>query len=63
MFYRNLDQQNTYQVEDKFNNKDEFSLYRRELKAYKRQLEDTFKNEQGNYKFKNNHYNFPQKIA
>ena len=28
MFYKNLDQQNTYQTEDKFNNKEEFNHYR-----------------------------------
>ena len=36
MFYRNIDQQNTYKVEGKFNNKKEFNQYKSELKSYKR---------------------------
>ena len=44
MFYRNLDQQNNYPNEDKFNNKQEFNHYRHDLKVYKREREDQFKN-------------------
>ena len=57
MFYRNLDQQNTYPVEDKFNNKQEFNQYRSQLKAYKKEREDTFKEQNGNYYFSSSRYN------
>lgn len=61
MFYRNIDQQNTYKNEDMFNNKQEFNQYRSNLKNYKRQLENDFKGKQGNYNFRNNNYHIPEK--
>ena len=43
VFYKNLEQQNVYKVQEKFNNKEEFNYYRNQLKAYKREKEETFK--------------------
>lgn len=61
MFYKNLDQQNVYQVQDKFASKEEFDEYRRKFKLFKRELEDEFKEREGNYQFRNNHYHFQQR--
>ena len=38
-FYRTIDQQHVYKVQDKFKNKEEFKQYRNDLKAYKKSLE------------------------
>ena len=55
-FYRNLDRQNAYKVEEGFRNKAEFNDYKNNFKAYKRDLENNFQNEKGNYNFKDNKY-------
>lgn len=56
MFYRNLDQQNDYKYEEKFENRNEFKNYSDELKNYKRNKELDFQQKNGNYLFRNNHY-------
>jgi hypothetical protein len=56
MFYRNLEEQNAYTNEEKFKNKDQFKNFRNELKQIKRKRELDFKDKNGNYVFKDNHY-------
>ena len=58
-FYRNLDQQHVYKVQDKFKSKEEFKQYRNDLKAYKKSLEEDFQTRNGNYRFQNNNYRPP----
>jgi hypothetical protein len=58
-FYKSLDQQNAYKNEEKFRSKEEFKLYRNNLKSFKKTLEEDYQAKNGNYHFSDNHYRPP----